>query len=86
MEIDKTFWKRLQSFVAKAQVHDAMSEEERSYILHVAAEQACGVQTILYCVLCGGKATPGQKCKDKTCLSNKKFPKKISVPPNKILK
>jgi hypothetical protein len=43
MEIDKTFWKRLQSFVAKVQVHDAMSEEEREYILHVAAEQASGV-------------------------------------------
>jgi hypothetical protein len=72
MEIDKTFWERLQSFVAKVQVHDAMSEEEREYILHVAAEQASGVQTI-YCVLCGGKVQKGQKCKDKTCLSNKKY-------------
>ena len=51
MEVDKTFWKRLQLFVAKVQVNDAMSEEEREYILHVAAEQASKSTLVLHC--CG---------------------------------
>jgi uncharacterized protein YmfQ (DUF2313 family) len=59
MGIDKTFWKRLQSFIAKVQVNDAMSEEEREYILHVAAEQANKSTLFLHCCSKCGKKLDG---------------------------
>lgn len=31
--VDRTFWKRLEMFVANVQVNDMMSEEEKEYIL-----------------------------------------------------
>jgi len=35
---DRTFWGRLESFVSNVQVNDAMSEEEKEYILNVAKQ------------------------------------------------
>jgi len=34
--VDRTFWKRLEMFVADVQVNDMMSEEEKEYILRTA--------------------------------------------------
>ena len=71
MEVDKTFWKRLQSFVAKVQVTDAMLEEERGYILHVAAEQASGGRHIIqYCGKCGKELRSGLGCTNHLCVVN----------------
>jgi hypothetical protein len=34
--VDRTFWKRLEMFVSNVQVNDAMSDEEKEYILRTA--------------------------------------------------
>ena len=35
LEQDRTFWNRLKLFVTKVEVNDAMSEEEKDYILRM---------------------------------------------------